>query len=50
MERGIRIEGSELIGMIPQAALAATAGYDLRWLNMRPELVLEGRLRRERGA
>jgi glutamate formiminotransferase/glutamate formiminotransferase/formiminotetrahydrofolate cyclodeaminase len=49
MERGIRIEGSELIGMIPQAALAATAGHDLRWLNMKPELVLEDRLRLERG-
>ena len=44
-QRAIRIEGSELIGMIPQAALDATAGHDLRWLNMRPELVLEARLR-----
>ena len=47
-ERSIRVEGSELIGMIPEAALYATAGHDLRWLNMRPELVLEGRLRMER--
>jgi glutamate formiminotransferase len=47
-ERGIRVLGSELIGMIPQAALYATAGHDMRWLNMRPELVLEGRLRMER--
>lgn len=47
-ERGIRVEGSELIGMIPQAALYAASGHDLRWLNMRPELVLEGRLRMER--
>jgi len=46
--RSIRVEGSELIGMIPQAALYATAGHDLRWLNMRAELVLEGRLRMER--
>ena len=48
-ERGIRILGSELIGMIPQAALLATAGHDMRWLNLRPELVLEARLRMERG-
>ena len=48
-ERSIRVEGCELIGMIPEAALYATAGHDLRWLNMRPELVLEGRLRMERG-
>lgn len=47
-ERGLRVEGSELIGMIPQAALYASAGHDLRWLNMRPELVLEDRLRMER--
>jgi glutamate formiminotransferase len=47
-ERGIRVEGSELIGMIPQSAMFATAGHDLRWLNMRPDLVLEARLRMER--
>jgi glutamate formiminotransferase len=41
---GISVEGSELIGMIPQAALDAEVGYDLRWLNMRPELILESRL------
>jgi glutamate formiminotransferase len=46
-ERSIRLEGSELIGMIPEAALCATASHDLRWLNLRPELVLEGRLRME---
>lgn len=47
-ERNIRVEGSELIGMIPETALYATVGHELRWLNMRPELVLEGRLRMER--
>ena len=47
--RSIRLEGCELIGMIPEAALYATAGHDLRWINLRPELVLEGRLRMERG-
>lgn len=44
-DRGTGVLGSELIGMIPQAALAATTGHDLRWLNMRPELVLENRLK-----
>lgn len=40
-ERGIEIAGSELIGMIPSAALNASKNYDLRWLNLRPELVLD---------
>ena len=44
-ERGIEIVGSELIGMIPAAALEASAGHDLHWLNLRPELVVENRLR-----
>jgi glutamate formiminotransferase len=39
--RGIGIAGSELIGMIPAAALSACEGHDLRWLNLRPDLVLE---------
>jgi glutamate formiminotransferase/glutamate formiminotransferase/formiminotetrahydrofolate cyclodeaminase len=43
--RGIEIAGSELIGMIPAAALEASRGHDLHWLNLRPELVLENRLR-----
>jgi glutamate formiminotransferase/glutamate formiminotransferase/formiminotetrahydrofolate cyclodeaminase len=43
--RGIEIVGSELIGMIPAAALEASRGHDLRWLNLRPELVLENCLR-----
>ena len=41
----IEIEGSELIGMIPAGALAASAGHDLRWLNLRDDLILENRLR-----
>ena len=45
--RGIRIAGSELIGLIPQAALDATEGHDMRWLNLRPEMILEKRLRLE---
>jgi glutamate formiminotransferase/glutamate formiminotransferase/formiminotetrahydrofolate cyclodeaminase len=43
--RGIEIAGSELIGMIPAAALEASRGHDLHWLNLRPELVLENCLR-----
>jgi len=43
--RGIEIAGSELIGMIPAAALTSSEGHDLQWENMRPELVLENRLR-----
>jgi glutamate formiminotransferase len=42
---GIEIAGSELIGMIPAAALASSAGHDLQWQNLHPELVLENRLR-----
>ncbi|HWD99755.1 MAG TPA: hypothetical protein VG345_11985, partial [Bryobacteraceae bacterium] len=44
-ERGVEIAGSELIGMIPEAALAGSRGHDLRWMNLRPALVLEERLR-----
>ncbi len=43
--RGIGIAGSELIGLIPEAALRGSAGHDLQWLNLPPELVLENRLR-----
>jgi glutamate formiminotransferase len=46
--RGIEIAGSELIGMIPTAALRGSRDHDLQWENMRPELVLENRLRRTR--
>jgi glutamate formiminotransferase len=44
-DRKIEIAGSELIGMIPAAALAASQGHDLQWENLRPELILENRLR-----
>lgn len=44
-ERNIEIAGSELIGMIPAAALELSRGHDLKWENMRPELILENRLR-----
>ncbi len=42
--RGIEIAGSELIGMIPAAALAASSAHNLKWENLRPDLVLENRL------
>ena len=45
-ERGIAIAGSELIGMIPAAALRSSAGHDLQWENFRPDLILENRLAR----
>ena len=41
----LRSQGSELIGMIPAAALEASRGHDLHWLNLRPELVIENRLK-----
>ncbi len=43
---GVEIAGSELIGMIPAAALRASEGHDLRWLNLTQDLVLENRLKR----
>jgi glutamate formiminotransferase len=36
----VRVRGSELIGMIPQAALDLSAGHDLRWINLSPARVL----------
>ncbi len=42
---GVDVAGSELIGMIPAAALKSSEGHDLRWENFRPDLVLENRLR-----
>ncbi len=44
-DRKIEIAGSELIGMIPAAALEASRGHDLQWENLRSELILENRLR-----
>lgn len=45
--RAIEVEGSELIGMIPQAALTQSKGHDLKWLNLREDLILENRLHRK---
>ncbi|MDQ6701227.1 MAG: glutamate formimidoyltransferase [Acidobacteriota bacterium] len=42
--RGIAIAGAELIGLIPAKALQLSAGYDFRWENFRPDMVLENRL------
>ena len=42
--QGIELAGSELIGMIPAAALRSSEGHDLQWQNFRDELVLENRL------
>jgi glutamate formiminotransferase len=39
-QRNIEIAGSELIGMIPPAALAASEGRDLRWENLTQERIL----------
>jgi hypothetical protein len=44
----VEIAGSELIGLIPQAALTASEGHDLRWQNLRFESVLENRLRKRK--
>jgi len=41
---GIELAGSELIGMIPAAALKSSEGHDLQWQNFRDDLVLENRL------
>ncbi|MDQ1474726.1 MAG: glutamate formiminotransferase / formiminotetrahydrofolate cyclodeaminase [Bryobacterales bacterium] len=38
--KGIEIAGSELIGMIPPAALAASEGYDLHWQNLTAQRIL----------
>jgi len=44
-EQGVEIAGSELIGMIPEAALRSSEGHDLQWQNFHEELVLEKRLK-----
>lgn len=46
-KHGIPVEGSELIGMIPQAALTQSQGHDLHWLNLREDLILENRFHRK---
>ncbi len=38
---GVAVSGSELVGLVPQAALDACSDHYLRFENFRPELVLE---------
>jgi glutamate formiminotransferase len=40
---GCRVTGSELVGLIPRAALETAAGEDLLWENLRDDSVLEVR-------
>ena len=42
---GVAVSGSELVGLIPELALRASEGVDLRWENLGPDSVLEHRLR-----
>jgi glutamate formiminotransferase len=44
VKKGVEIAGSELIGMIPEAALRSSVGHDLEWMNFREDLVLERKL------
>ena len=44
---GVSITGSEIIGLVPQAALDATAEYYLQFENFSSELILENRLAAE---
>lgn len=46
--RGVRVAGSELIGLIPQRAIEAVRGVDLQWENFRDDMVLETRLNETR--
>jgi glutamate formiminotransferase len=39
-QAGVKVRGSELIGMIPQSALDLSAGHDLHWMNLRSNRVL----------
>jgi glutamate formiminotransferase len=41
---GVEVAGSEIVGLIPQAALDRSAEYFLRVENFSPELVLENRI------
>jgi glutamate formiminotransferase/formiminotetrahydrofolate cyclodeaminase len=41
---GVRVAGSEIVGLIPQAALDRSADYFLQIENFSPELILENRI------
>ena len=40
-EAGVEVRGSELVGMLPKAAIDLSAGLDLQWLNLTAGRVLE---------
>lgn len=40
---GVKVIGSELIGLIPQRAVHLSSGRDLRWMNWHAELIFERR-------
>jgi len=42
---GVEVSGSELVGLIPEMALPAAGGVDLRWEHFSPDSILEHRLR-----
>lgn len=44
-ERGVRVLGSELIGLIPKRALEMAANHYLKFENFDPSMVLENRVR-----
>lgn len=46
---GVAIESSELVGLIPQAALLEAAQWYLQLDNLQPDSILEERLRQRRG-
>ena len=46
-EAGVEIAGSEIIGLIPKAAIEMAADYFLRCENFRPDMVVENRLAEE---
>lgn len=41
---GVRVAGSEIVGLIPQAALDRSAEYFLQFENFAPDLILENRI------
>ncbi len=45
-QRGVSIVSSELVGLIPQEAVAQASSHDLKWDSLASEHILESRLRR----
>jgi glutamate formiminotransferase len=46
---GVRLSGTELVGLIPRKALEQAAGCGLRFENFHPDLVLEYQLKHKLG-